>query len=400
MTETFNGFRRPTGRAGIRNQVLLLPLDRLSNQIAWNIEQQVAGVTRFQNPGDYGRHSSDRDRLYRITRGLARNPNVYATIVIAMRDSYGYPETRAIRLRDDLADLGRPLGWLMIDEWGGNGGATDQGIRLARQLVRDASNQDREAVPLSDLTLGIKCGLSDGTSGISGNPSLGRAADLLIGAGGSAIFSETTEVIGAERVLGARTTPEIAERLYEVIRRTEAIAAATGEDIRTINPIPSNIKAGISTLEEKSLGAIAKGGTTPLKDVLEHAVPHDGRGLFFMDGWMASNSLPVALAGSGAQVIVFQMGGNDVLGDVPAPATNPALVAPLFLMSGNPNVAKTRPIGLDFDASAVLTGAGNLDEVGSDLFKTLIRVAGGGKTWGETLKWQETVEIWFDGPFL
>ncbi len=400
MSMVFKGFRRSVGRAGIRNHVLLLPVDRLSNQIAWAIEQQVAGLTRFPNPGDYGRRKSDRERLFRIMLGLAGNPNTHSTILISMRGDYAYPETRATRLRDALAGLGRPVGWLMAEDHGGLGGAIDEGVRLARRLVREASAQERADVDIADLTVGIKCGLSDGSSGISGNPSLGRAVDTLIGDGGSAIFSETTEVIGAERVLGERTTPEVAERLYEVIRRTEAIAAATGEDIRTINPVPSNIKAGISTLEEKSLGAIAKAGTTPLRGVLEHAEPHQGHGLFFMDGWMASNALPVGLAAAGAQLIVFQMGGNDTLGDLPAPATNPALVAPLFLMSGNPNVAKTRPVGLDFDASAVLTGERELDDVGKGLYAALQQTAGGLKTWGETLKWQENVEVWFDGPFL
>jgi altronate dehydratase large subunit len=400
MATHFKGFRRTVGRAGIRNHVLLLPVDRLSNQIAWTIEQQVAGVTRFANPGDYGRTKNDRERLYRIMLGLARNPNTFAVILISMRGDYAYAETRATRLRDALADLGRPVGWVMAEDAGGIGAAVDLGARLARQWVRDASGQEREDIDIGDLTLGVKCGLSDGTSGISGNPSLGRAVDLLIGDGGSAIFSETTEVIGAEQVLGDRTTPAIAEQLYTMVRRTEALAAATGEDIRTINPIPSNIKAGISTLEEKSLGAIAKGGTTPLQGVLEHAVPHQGRGLFFMDGWMASNSLPVALAAAGAQAIVFQMGGNDVQGDLPAPATNPALVAPLFLMSGNPNLARSRLIGLDFDASPVLTGEAGLGQTGELLYGALRRVAGGLKTWGETLKWQENIEVWFDGPFL
>jgi len=123
MLKSFKGYRRANGRAGIRNHVLLLPVERHANQIAWNIEQQVSGVVRFQNAGDIGRKQSDRERLYRIMLGVARNPNVHSVILISMRGNYAYPECRATRLREALASSGKPIGWLMLDEQGGAGPA-------------------------------------------------------------------------------------------------------------------------------------------------------------------------------------------------------------------------------------------------------------------------------------
>lgn len=401
MSRSFAGYRRAHGRAGVRNKVLLLPVDRYSNQVAWTIDQTVAGLARFICPGDMGRHANDRERLFRIMLGLMRNPNVAAVVMIAVRGDFNYAETRAQRLIDAASSCGKPVELVTIDGEGGVGKATLAGERIARQLVRAASAQPREEVPLGDLSVGIKCGVSDGTSGISGNPALGSAMDRLIGEQGTVIFSETTEIIGAEHLLAERARDDTTRRrVLEMAGRVEAAARAVGEDIRSINPIPSNIKAGISTLEEKSLGAIAKGGTAPLSGALDHGVPPDAPGLYFMDGWMASNSLPVALAAAGAQIVVLQSGGGDLPFDPPVPVTNPALVAPTLFMSGNPQLAAKMRVGLDFDASDVLTGQRTLAQIGDALLDAFVATAAGQLTWGETQKYVETQEIWFDGPFF
>jgi len=395
----FLGFPRPRGRAGIRNKVLLLPIDRYSNQIAWQIERVVAGLTVFPCPGDMGRHGSDRERLFRLTRGIATHPNVGAVVLIGVKADFNYPEMRAARLLDAIAASGRPWAEVMVDTAGGMGQAALLGQQRARELLRRVSSQPRLPVPLGELAVGIKCGVSDGTSGISGNPALGAAMDRLVAAGGAVLFSETTEIIGAEHLLAERaTTPATAARLLAMAARCEARAAGIGEDIRSINPIPSNIKAGISTLEEKSLGAIAKGGSTPLVAALDHGEPLTGPGLHFMDGWMATNSLLPALTASGCQLVVFQSGGGDLPDDPPIPAVNAGVVAPLFFMTGNPLVAAKARLGVDFDSSAVLTGEQDLATVGGRLLAALATTAAGQLTWGETLAYQENLEPWFDGP--
>lgn len=401
MDRTFLGYERARGNAGIRNKVLILPVDRHSNQLAWNIEQLVSGVSRLNCPGDFGRHAADRERLFNIMRGYVLNPNVAAVILVCVRRDYNYPETRVDRLLQSVEGCGKPIETLLIHESGGMGAALVEGERMARSLVRKVALQQRREVPLGHLSVGIKCGVSDGTSGISGNPSLGAAMDILVEAGGTVIFSETTEIIGAETVLAERTRdPADRRRLLEMVARTEAQAKAIGEDIRSINPIPSNIRAGITTLEEKSLGAISKGGTTVLAGVLEHGCQPRNPGLHFMDGWMASNSLPVGLAAAGAQIVVFQSGGGDMPDDPPVPAINPAVVSPLLFMTGNPNLAARMKVGLDFDASAVLRREATLTETGRRLVGLLADTASGQLTWGETQRYIEAQEVWFDGPLF
>lgn len=401
MSDFFYGFPRPAGRAGIRNKVLLLPIDRYSNQIAWQIGRVVSGMTVFPCPGDMGRHASDRERLFRLTRGVAIHPNVHSVVVIGVKADFNYPEMRAERILAAIRASGRTVESVMVDEAGGMGQAALLGQKFARQLTRQAAAQQRQAIPLGDLAVGIKCGVSDGTSGISGNPALGAAMDRLVAAGGSVLFSETTEIIGAEHRLASRAiNDDVGRRVLRMAKRCEDLARSIGEDIRSINPIPSNIRAGITTLEEKSLGAIAKGGSTPLVAALEHGEPLSGPGLHFMDGWMATNSLLPALAASGCQLVVFQSGGGDLPDDPPIPAVNAGVVAPMFFMTGNPNVASKSAIGVDFDSSGILSGESTLSQTGATLLQALADTASGQLTWGETLSYQENLELWFDGPFF
>ncbi|MDR3361361.1 MAG: UxaA family hydrolase [Desulfovibrio sp.] len=402
MTQkTFLGFVRGKGRAGVRNKVLLLPIDRYSNQVAWQIGRIVADVTVFPCAGDMGRHAADRERLFTITSGMATNPNIYGVILIGVKPDFNYPEMRAERIIQRIRDSGRPVESIMINEAGGVGQSAQRGQIAARRMVRDASGQQRALVPLGQLALGIKCGVSDGTSGISGNPALGAAVDRLIAAGGAALFSETTEIIGAEHLLAKRAlTPEVGETILKMAKRCEERALSVGEDIRSINPIPSNLKAGITTLEEKSLGSIIKGGSTPLAGALEYAAPIPGPGLYFMDGWMATNSLLLTLAATGCQIVILQAGGGDLPYDPPIPVINSGVAAPAFFMTGNPVFAHNTPIGIDFDSSGILSGAADVATTGERLLDTLIAAAEGRRTWGETLQYTEDLEIWFDGPFF
>jgi altronate dehydratase large subunit len=398
-TKTFQGFARRAGRAGIRNKVLLLPLDRYSNQIAWQVGQTAAGLTILPCAGDMGRHASDRERLFRISSGMATNPNVYGVILFGLKPDFNYPEMRAERLLEVIRAAGRPVESIMASQAGGLGPAVLRGQEAARRMTREASRQSRTPVPLGDLAIGIKCGISDGTSGLSGNPALGAAVDRLIALGGATLFAETTEIIGAEHLLAQRAVnSEVGSRILRMAEECEQRALAVGEDIRSINPIPSNIKAGISTLEEKSLGAVAKAGSAPLAGALDYARQIPGPGLYFMDAWMATNSLLPTLAASGCQIVVLQAGGGDMPQNPPMPAVNAGLVAPVFFMTGNPQFARQVDLGLDFDSSGILDGSLSLAEAGKELLQALAATAEGRLTWGETLRYVENLEIWFDGP--
>lgn len=398
----FWGYSRPDGSVGVRNHVLILPATRNVNYICHRIALAVPGVTTFYTTGEYGRTGSDRKRLARFLTGIARNPNVANVLLIGMPHGYGYPEFQTDALAAEIAKSGTRLEILNVDRCGGLEGTVVQGIRLARDLVREATAMRREAAPLSKLTIGMKCGDSDATSGLAGNPALGRAVDQLIDAGGTALFSETLELIGAEQTLVQRAkTPEVAQRLLRLIADWEARAASIGEDIRTINPIPENIAAGITTLEEKSLGAVEKTGTRELSGVLDYCERPGEPGLWLMDAWMSSYSLLPSFAAAGAQIVLYQLGGNELPPeDAPLSAVDPGLVAPLLTISGNPRTAKAAGDYLDVSTGGVLLGTETLDAAGEHILEEIVRAANGQATRGETMRYPEPFEVFFEGPFI
>lgn len=398
----FWGYSRPDGSVGVRNHVLILPATRNVNYICHRIALAVPGVTTFYTTGEYGRTGSDRKRLARFLTGIARNPNVANVLLIGMPHGYGYPEFQTDALAAEIAKSGTRLEILNVDRCGGLEGTVVQGIRLARELVREATAMRREAAPLSKLTIGMKCGDSDATSGLAGNPALGRAVDRLIDAGGTALFSETLELIGAEQTLVQRAkTPEVAQRLLRLIADWEARAASIGEDIRTINPIPENIAAGITTLEEKSLGAVEKTGTRELSGVLDYCERPGEPGLWLMDAWMSSYSLLPSFAAAGAQIVLYQLGGNELPPeDAPLSAVDPGLVAPLLTISGNPRTAEAAGDYLDVSTGGVLLGTETLDTAGERILEEIVRAANGRATRGETMRYPEPFEVFFEGPFI
>mgnify|MGYP000668841780 FL=1 len=398
----FWGYSRPDGSVGVRNHVLILPATRNVNYICHRIALAVPGVTTFYTTGEYGRTGGDRKRLARFLTGIARNPNVANVLLIGMPHGYGYPEFQTDALAAEIAKSGTRLEILNVDRCGGLEGTVVQGIRLARELVREATAMRREAAPLSKLTIGMKCGDSDATSGLAGNPALGRAVDRLIDAGGTALFSETLELIGAEQTLVQRAkTPEVAQRLLRLIADWEARGASIGEDIRTINPIPENIAAGITTLEEKSLGAVEKTGTRELSGVLDYCERPGEPGLWLMDAWMSSYSLLPSFAAAGAQIVLYQLGGNELPPeDAPLSAVDPGLVAPLLTISGNPRTAKAAGDYLDVSTGGVLLGTETLDAAGEHILEEIVRAANGRATRGETMRYPEPFEVFFEGPFI
>ena len=398
----FWGYSRPDGSVGVRNHVLILPATRNVNYICHRIALAVPGVTTFYTTGEYGRTGGDRKRLARFLTGIARNPNVANVLLIGMPHGYGYPEFQTDALAAEIARSGKRLEILNVDRCGGLEGTVVQGIRLARELVREATAMRREAAPLSKLTIGMKCGDSDATSGLAGNPALGRAVDRLIGAGGTALFSETLELIGAEQTLVQRAkTPEVAQRLLRLIADWEARATSIGEDIRTINPIPENIAAGITTLEEKSLGAVEKTGTRELSGVLDYCERPGEPGLWLMDAWMSSYSLLPSFAAAGAQIVLYQLGGNELPPeDAPLSAVDPGLVAPLLTISGNPRTAEAAGDYLDVSTGGVLLGTETLDAAGEHILEEIVRTASGRAARGETMRYPEPFEVFFEGPFI
>jgi altronate dehydratase large subunit len=310
----------------------------------------------------------------------------------------GYPELKPSRLAEEIAYSGKRVEILDVVKEGSTLRALEKGVHLAREMVFDASRIRRQPFDLSHLALGVKCGHSDTTSGIAGNPVIGNLFDRIVAGGGTAFFGETTEIIGAEHVLARRgINDEVSRQILEAAARTEAIAKSTGEDIRTVNPVPSNIAGGISSLEEKSLGAIHKSGSAPIQGVLKYGERPEGRGLYFVDNWMSMGSIFAGYAASGAQLVIFQLGGGGLVGN-DLLHTSTAAVAPLMWTTANPKTLGRAPTSVDFYSGTVIDGEDTIEEAGERLLKLVLDIASGTMTKVETLRHTDPTQIYLRDP--
>lgn len=350
---TFMGYRRANGAAGIRNHVAILAVMDNVNGIVRNLSHLIRGtvpLSVWYGRGQFG----DDDVLFRRTQvGLATNPNIASVLVISLE------KVSAEKVAAAIAEKGVPVEHLSVQDIGGTVEAIAQGMRILRKMVREASQQRRVQVPLSELTLGVECGGTDTTSGIASNPALGYVADQVVAAGGKVFLTETSEWIGAEQVLAARAVNEsVAQEIWKSTARIEDDARARGVDIRGANPVPDNIRGGISTLEEKSLGAIIKGGTTPVCGVLPYATPAPSGGLFLMDTAAPAAESMTGIAAGGAQLIIFSTGQMNIMG---------CTVTPTIKVTANPRTAKRLADNVDVDVSNMLFGE-TLEHTGGRLF--------------------------------
>ena len=269
---TFLGYRRPDGRVGVRNHVLVVPTVICSAVVAERIAAAAqplgAALPHLAGCGQIG---PDLHVTHETLAAYCQHPNVGAVLVVAL----GCEQVVAQYLAESARTAGKPAEIISIQGEGGTLRATSRGTEIARRLAADLARAEREACDVTSLILSVKCGGSDYTSGLASNPALGRVADRLVDLGGAAVLGEIAEIMGAEHLLAARATaPETATRLLRVINRVESEAMALGLDIRGTQPSPGNIRGGLTTIEEKSLGATHKGGEhTPLADV----VPYAGR---------------------------------------------------------------------------------------------------------------------------
>lgn len=397
----FLGYVRPDGQVGIRNHVLVLSSGRGSANLAALIANAIAGAKFFGAPNENGRDTADRATIARTITGLARNPNVGAVLIVGNKRDGGYPEFSYENIVGEIAKSGKPMDTLFVGESGGFYASLGEGLRKGRALAEAASESRRQETDFGKLSIAVKCGYSDATSGMSGNPVVGKLFDRLVAAGGTAMFSETTEVIGAEHLVAKRfTSAEERERFLKAVQRVEEEAKATGEDIRSINPIPANIQAGLTTLEEKSLGAIAKAGSSPIEQCIAYGEIPRKPGLHYMDSWMSSSALFLGFAAAGAALTIFQMGGGWMPNNAMMPTANTGLVAPTMYVTGNPRMYAKSPSELDFNSGVVVSEGESIETVGERLAKLVCRIASGKRTKGETLNVQEALEVYLRGPGL
>jgi len=376
---SFQGYRRADGRVGVRNHLLVVPTVICASVVAERVAAAVAPIgAALPHTAGCGQLGPDMHTTHDTLAAYCRHPNVGAVLVIAL----GCEQVIAQHLVDAARQAGKPAQVIAIQSEGGTVRTTARATEIARQLVADLERMPRETCDVSSLVLSVKCGGSDYTSGLASNPALGRVADRLVDLGGAAVLGEVAEIMGAEHLLAARATSgDTAVRLLRVINRVESEAMALGLDIRGTQPSPGNIRGGLTTIEEKSLGATHKGGErTPLADVVGYAAPITKKGLTVMDTPGLDVESVTGMVGGGAQVVVFTTG----LG---TPTGNP--VAPVIKITGNARTAASMADNIDLDVSTVLDGRETLDQAACRLFEEVLSVCSGRQTSAERLGFRE-----------
>ena len=377
---TFYGYRRPDGRVGVRNRVLILPASVCASDTARTIAQQVEGAISFNNQQGCSQVGPDQQFTMDVMAGYAANPNIYGTVVVSLGCENCQMDlvTAAIRERTN-----KPMEQVIIQEAGGTLKAVEIAVRYAKQMVAEAALLQKEEFPLSELIVGTECGGSDPTSGLAANPAIGAMSDFVVKAGGTSILSETSEFIGAEHILARRAAnKEVHDRIYEITTRFENHFHAVGEDVRAGNPSPGNKAGGITTLEEKSLGCIHKGGHSTINAVYDYAKQVKSKqGLVIMDTPGNDPASVAAMVAGGAQVVVFSSGRG-------SPVGHP--IVPVVKITGNKLTFAAMEDNIDFSAAPLIYGEKTVEELGEDLLKMVIETACGKQTKAEALGFVET----------
>ena len=375
---TFRGYRRTNGRVGVRNHVIILPVDDLSNAAAQAVENNIKGTMALPHP--YGRlqFGADLDLHFRTLIGAGCNPNVAGVVVIGIEEGW------TKRVVDGIAKSGKPVMGFGI-ELHGDHDTIMRASKAAKEMVQWASTLDREECAISDLWVSTKCGESDTTSGCGANPTVGNAFDKLYGLGTTLVFGETSELTGGEQLVAARcANDQVRERFQFMFDRyQDMINRWKTDDLSESQPTKGNIAGGLTTIEEKALGNIQKIGKKCRVDgVLDKAEPPTHSGLWFMDSSSAAAEMVTLCAASGFAVHFFPTGQGNVIG-------NP--IVPVIKICANPRTVRTMGEHIDVDVSGLLQREQNLDQAGDKLLESMLATANGRWTSAEALGHREFV---------
>lgn len=374
----FYGYKRPDGRVGIRNHILILPTSVCASDTTRIIASQVQGAVTFNNQNGCSQVHSDQQLTMDVMAGYAANPNVYGVIVVSL----GCENCQNDLVVDAIKErTNKPIKTLVIQEEHGTLKTIEKAVRYAREMAQEASLLRKEEFPISELILGTECGGSDPTSGLAANPLIGELSDRLVDLGATSILSETTEFIGAEHILARRAVnEEVKEKILHIVHRYENSLKLVGEEVREGNPSPGNIAGGLTSLEEKSLGCIHKGGHRQISEVYDYAKQIDKKGLVIMDTPGNDASSVAGMVAGGAQIVVFSTGRG-------TPSGNP--IAPVIKITGNKITFANMEDNMDFDASPVIYGPQTMEELTDDLLEMVIDVANGKQSKAESLGYTE-----------
>lgn len=368
----FWGYKRAEGRAGIRNHVLILPTCACGSESARIVAGQVRGAVNVVFNTGCSDVQANTDMSQKVLTGFACNPNVYGVVIIGL----GCETVPHQKLREKIRSMtSKPLVSFGIQDEGGTLKTIEKAVRAARDMASEAALQQKELVDVSELLMGIECGGSDATSGIASNPAVGELSDLLIDLGASTMMSESIEWIGAEHVLAKRAaTPEIHDQIIRVCEEYEAHLKAAGQDCRAGQPTPGNKAGGLSTIDEKSLGCIRKGGTRPIVEVLAQAERPSKRGAIVMDTAGYDISSVTSMVAGGCNAIVFTTGRGTPTGNA---------IVPVLKVTANAKTFSWMEDNMDVDLSGIIDGRMTIAEGGRLLLDRLEEVCNGRLTKAE-----------------
>ena len=377
MLMKFRGYKRPDGRIGVRNYLAVIPSVFCANKVAEKIAQNIEGVICLKHGVGCSQVGEDLEQTTRTLINLANHPNVGGVLIVGL----GCERFTPFEFYNEVKKFGKPVEKVIIQEEGDTLQAIYIGTLLLKKLYYEVSQIEREEFDISKLVLGLECGGTDAFSGIAANPSIGVTSDILISHGGSAIFSETTELLGAEKILMKRCiSKKVAQSLLSVIKKTEREFAISTSDAvykKRSNLISTgNLNGGVSTVVEKALGNIEKVGKSQIKGVLKFAEIIPGRGLFLMDTPGQDGESTTGLVAGGAQIVLFTTGRG-------TPTGFP--IAPVIKITGNPQTYQKMKTNIDVDTSKVIKGERNLTDMGAEIFNLILKVASGEKTKAEVL---------------
>ncbi len=386
MDAGFRGYPRPDGRVGTRDHLLILSVTGLTGPAARRIAASLRGALVVGTPHGSGLLGADAAAQERCLAGLAAHPNTGAVLVV------GGDAPLVSRIAEAAAAAGRPVEALTIDGCGHDLLAlADRGIRAGLRLAKAIAGASRVEVGLDRLCLGLECGRSDPSSGLVANPVVGSVVDRVVDAGGTAILGETTEWLGAEHRLAARAVDaSIGRAIREAAGRREAMAVAAGIDLTGTNPSATNIAAGLSSIEEKSLGAVAKAGSRPIRGLLDYGAAPPGPGLWVMDAPAYAPESVTGFTAAGANLVLFTTGVGNAYGSV---------LAPTVKISANPETCARLGDQLDLDLSGVFIGRERPERAADALFALARSVASGRRVTAEILGETDEVLARF-GPAL
>ena len=378
MKTTFWGYRRENGRVGIRNHVIILPLDDLSNAACQAVENNIKGTLAL--PHHYGRlqFGEDLELHFRTLIGVGCNPNVAAVIVIGIEPLWTQ------RIVDGIAKTGKPVAGFSIEK-NGDLNTIAAASRKAQEFLQQVTDYQRVECDVKELWVSCKCGESDTTSGIAANPTVGNAFDKLWEAGATTLFGETTEITGGEHLVAARCiNDEVRNKfMYFFDRYAKVVDDHKTNDLCDSQPTKGNIEGGLTTIEEKALGNIQKiGRKAPVIGCLDKAESPTGPGLWFMDSSSAAAEMVTLAAAAGYVVHFFPTGQGNVIG-------NPIL--PVIKLSGNPRTVRTMSEHIDVDVTGLLQREYDMNAAGDKLLDMMIRTCNGRLTAAESLGHREFV---------